>query len=377
MGHDTANLLTEKHLMAYRGAILSPVNDVLKGMLADVKGVRKKQPSFEFIFDPQLYYPRSDRGCLKKWPYFPTDLDTADTQSSSWWKKLIEDVIKDCADIAPDAICSPAVVPRSYSDDYYATMVSIGEALTAELKGSKVKPIQTAIVGLNELAAPKKPLAVASLLSRASCGRLFLVLTSSLEPRRELNDAEEVFAAMNLIRLLTESGMEITVGFCSSDVLLWKLAGASHCATGKFFNLRRFSKARFDEPTDGGGQVPYWFEESLLAFLREPDLIKMQNAGLLSNSSQRNPYAQDILKVLETKPRKAWQALSWRHYMWWFADIEARVANGAVQVPDLINDADALWGKIEDAIIMEERSNTGTWLRAWRQACIEYAKPRS
>jgi len=375
MGHDTANLLTEKPLAAYRGAILSPVNDVLKGMLADVKGVRKKQPSFEFIFDPQLYYPRSDRGCLKKWSYFPTDLDTADTQSSSWWKKLIEDVIKDCAEVSPDAICSPAVVPRSYSDDYFATMVSIGDALGAELKGSNVKPIQTAIVGLNELAAPKRSLAVASLLSRASSDRLFLVLIASSEPRRELTDSEEIVAAMNLIRLLTESGMEITVGFCSSDLLLWKLAGASHFATGKFFNLRRFTKARFDEPTDGGGQVPYWFEESLLAFLREPDLIQMKNAGPLSDSSQRNPYAQEILQILETRPRKAWQALSWRHYMWWFADIETRVTNGAVQVPDLFKEADALWGKTEDTIIMDERSNNGAWLRAWRRACIEYAKP--
>jgi hypothetical protein len=61
--------------------------------------------------------------------------------------------------------------------------------------------------------------------------------------------------------------------------------------------------------------------------------------------------------------------------MWWFADIETRITNGAIQVPDLIKEADALWGRIEDTIIMDERSNNGAWLRAWRRACIEYAKP--
>jgi hypothetical protein len=374
MGHATANLLLESGLSAYHGAILSPVNDVLSDVLSDVKSVRKKQPSFEFIFDPQLYFPKSQRGHLKKWSYFPNDVDTADAQSDAWWRKLVQGVIHECEAISPDAICSPAVVPRSYSDSYFAGMVNIGDALHAELKGSKTQSVQTAIVGLNELAAPKRSLAVASLLSRAKSERLFLVLISSMEPRRELNDYEEIGAAMNLIRLLRKSGMHITVGFCSSDVLLWKMAGAAHCSTGKFFNLRRFTKARFDEPGSGGGQLPYWFEESLLAFLRESDLLLVQKTGLLSDSSQRNPYGQEILRLLEKEPGKAWVGLSWKHYMWWFADIEARVGNGTVTVPDLLKEAEGRWLEIEDKILMEEPTNSGAWLRAWRRACIEFEK---
>lgn len=374
MGHATANLLLESGLSAYRGAILSPVNDVLSEVLKDVRAVRKKRPSFEFIFDPQLYFPKSQRGQLRKWSYFPSDVDTADAQSDGWWAKLVQGVIRECQTISPDAICSPAVVPRSYTDSYFAGMVNIGDALHAELKGSNTQSIQTAIVGLNELAGPTRPLAVASLLSRAKSERLFLVLISTMEPRRELNDYEELSAAMNLIRLLTKSGMDITVGFCSSDAMLWKMSGATHCATGKFFNLRRFTKARFEEPVTGGGQLPYWFEESLVAFVRETDLLLVRNAGLLSDSSKRNPYGQEILRLLEQEPGKAWVGLSWKHYMWWFADIEARIGGGTVTVPNLLKEAEGRWLEIEDRILMEEPTNNGAWLRAWRRACIEFEK---
>lgn len=44
------------------------------------------------------------------------------------------------------------------------------------------------------------------------------------------------------------------VGFASTDVVLWKAAGAKACATGKFANLRRFTTNRFNEPED-------WFAE--------------------------------------------------------------------------------------------------------------------
>ncbi|MGO9709880.1 MAG: hypothetical protein ACLQBL_13515, partial [Polyangiaceae bacterium] len=45
---------------------------------------------FEFIFDPQLYFPRrADRGQLATWSYFPKDFDTADMSSEAWWTAIL------------------------------------------------------------------------------------------------------------------------------------------------------------------------------------------------------------------------------------------------------------------------------------------------
>jgi hypothetical protein len=101
--------------------------------------------------------------------------------------------------------------------------------------------------------------------------------------------------------------------------------------TGKFFNLRRFTKSRFDEPNEGGGQLPYWFEQGLMAFLREADLS-------------------------------------------WFSRLEAELDSGE-SIPKtvaLLTAADKSWSIIDNnKIYFEERKNKGEWVRAWLQA-IDY-----
>ncbi|MFZ6711597.1 hypothetical protein [Undibacterium sp. TC9W] len=113
----------------------------------------------------------------------------------------------------------------------------------------------TAIVSLSDLVVTDRPLQIASILSRAITDSIYLVFVSDTEPRRELSDIEELKGAMKLIRALSDAGMQVIIGFCAADLILWKFAGAVNFATGKFFNLRRFTATRFDEPKGGGGQT--------------------------------------------------------------------------------------------------------------------------
>ena len=79
MGHDSENLLGETGLGAFGGMIVSPVNYPearVAAQIAAIRGAGRKQP-FDVIFDPQLYSPRTERGCLREWSYFPSDVDTA------------------------------------------------------------------------------------------------------------------------------------------------------------------------------------------------------------------------------------------------------------------------------------------------------------
>ena len=87
MGHDSQNLLGE--VPGFRGAIISPVNETE----ADVEAMVNAHASeaFEFVFDPQLYFPRrGDRGQLGTWSYFPRDFDTADMTSEAWWAGTLD-----------------------------------------------------------------------------------------------------------------------------------------------------------------------------------------------------------------------------------------------------------------------------------------------
>ncbi|MBN2981101.1 hypothetical protein [Cohnella algarum] len=254
-------------------------------------------------------------------------------------------------------------------------MINIGNYFAGEINKINVTPLQTVLVSLNDLSSEQRSQYIASVVSQTIAERVYLVFVSDVVPRREFTNADELKNAMKLISILEDSGIEILVGFCSSDFVLWKAAGATSCATGKFFNLRRFTSSRFDEPTAGGGQLPYWFEENLMAFLRESDVIRIQRSNLISEVSQNNPFSQLILEHMRMSPGTAWLSLSWRQYMYAFADLENRIDLGKVVVSKLLKQAEDNWLELEDKnILLEEARNNGEWIRLWRRALSEYSQ---
>src|SRR5258708_6315723 len=284
MGHHSNNLIDLPDMAAYAGAIFSPINGTEKEATAQINEVRNSSRNFEIVLDPQLYVPASERGKLKKWPHFPKDVDTADLASSDWWSDVNKKLAEVCKRIRVDSVCSPLVIPRVFDDKYYSQTVKVGAQLCGILKGGGVSTLQTVLANLSELANGTRPLEIASIVSGTAADRIYLVLANTTAPRDELSSVDELSGAMRLINALERHGMPVTVGFCSTDILLWKTAGASACASGKFFNLRRFTRQRFEESVEGGGQLPYWFEEGVLAFLRLGDLLQIRKLDLLSDS---------------------------------------------------------------------------------------------
>lgn len=373
MGHGSVNLVTDPHLGGFGGCILSPVNytpEEVAGQVVSWGSI----PDFDIVFDPQLYYPKSNRGQLHKWPHFPSNVDSADLSSTAWWNSIIENMLAVCSMIKPAAACSPALVPKSFGDQYYNHLVQVGSRTARRLEGISIRPIQTAIVGMADVSQSNRPQIIASILSRTPASEIYLVLINDIEPRREVSDPEELKGAMRLISELAAANLAVLVGFCSSDVVLWKHAGAMSCASGKFFNLRRFTSSRFQEPSAGGGQLPYWFEESLMAYLRESDIVRIRQFGLNCPSSDSNPFCQDITHKLESDPGSAWISLGWRQFLYWFRDVQDRFDSGTVDIRALLKTAEDNWLSLEDKeVFMEEARNGGQWIRSWRRAVAEYA----
>lgn len=371
MGHQSDNLLYDRDLSGYHGAVLSPVNYAVEELIAKTAKARFLG-GYDVIFDPQLYVPRAQRGRLAEWAYYPSDLETADLASTEWWAAVTDALVGACEELRPDAICSPAPKPREFSAEYFTSLIATGTHLAKKLDGHvRTRAIQTAIVGLNYLAAaPDRPLQTASILSKSKCEEIYLVLDVDREPRRELNDDEQLAGAMKLISAIEGAGLRVIVAFSSSDMILWKAAGATHCATGKFFNVRRFTSTRFEAgEAAGGSQQPYWFEQSLLAFLRLPDVLMLQPTGLLGGTIQENPIAKQIIAA----PEEPWLALSWKQYLYWFAQAERKLANRQVRAEQLLETARKNWRRLktEDAI-MTEPQNDGAWLASWQKALVDY-----
>lgn len=381
MGHNSDNLLHDPDLTAYKGVILSPVNHDVAALIDKTRRASLFR-QFDTIFDPQLYVPKAARGQLTTWGYYPSDLDSSDLAAGSWWRNLTDKVIGACDAMKPDAICSPAQVPaREFSPDYFASTVDTGTYLHKQLAtNTRTRAIQTAIVQLNYLAAaPDRPLQTASILSKSPCEEIYLVLDNNTKPRLEFSDWEQILGAMRLIRALEDAGHRVTVAFACADMVLWKAAGASHCGTGKFFNLRRFTSTRFEpEEAKGGSQIPYFFEEGLFAFLRAADVVNIRAAApdILAQTIKTNPLAQEFIDAM-ADPEKSQLNVGWRQYLRWFVTAEQRIESGELALPAALAAAARNWETVKGKhIVIAEPKNDGSWLPAWSKALDAFLKER-
>lgn len=366
IGHNSMNLVNEPDLGQYCGMVCSPLNYTELDIAGQVHSLPK---TFKTIFDPQLYFPRSERGHLKEWSYFPNDFESADQSNLGWWSNICDLIIDSCNKMGCNAVCSPCLLPARFTDEYYGFCVEVGNYIHKLANDIGMESYQTAIIDYDSVGELKQPEIISSILSRSNSNNIYLIITSDVEPRRELSDAASLTGIMKTIWLLTQAGMNVFVAFCSSEFVLWKYAGAEMFATGKFFNLRRFTKSRFDEPSGGGGQLPYWFEKNVMAYLREGDLLRLQKANMINPDYMNNPYSVEILNLLQNSPGTAWLALSWKNYLFSFASLDQDISSGKISIKDLLINAEKSWAELDDKnILMEEIKNDGAWIRKWRIA---------
>lgn len=370
MGHDSWNLVSEKSLHAYSGVILSPVNDSPDDVVNRLDKLGKRRTALEVILDPQLYKPRSDRGQLACWSHFSEDVDTVDLANISWWKKQCNSLVSSAYGIGANAICSPAMLPRVYDDQYYRWTVDCAVRLQEVASRKGLDVLLTAVVRLQELAKKGTPEKIATILTSNKIARLYLVLFDDLGPREQRKDFEALAGAIHLIRLLENAGTRVLVAFSGLDILLWKAAGASDAATGKFFNLRRFVPGRWEDAAEGGRVIPYWTDDHLVTWLREDDVRLLDKNGLIDRKSvAANSFGQKILEIIDRAKGEPWVALGWRQYLHWFMEVEALIGRDQSAAHQLLIAADTRWGEVAASeVYLFDRQNSGDWIRPWLNA---------
>lgn len=374
MADKSQNLLDEGHLTGYAGAVLSPVNYTEQETHGYIERLRMRSGgAFSFVLDPQLYFPDSEEGVLPGWRFFPSAFRSGDYASLRYWTNIAKQVAVVGKDLRVQYVASPAVVPRTYDNPYFELMTEVA-AVLAKNSEDRFEPMQSLIVSTRDLAATSdRAMIVASIVAATPCKWIYLMLETDVRPRLELSDSSHLLAVMKLINTLERAGKHVLVAYSSSDILLWKTAGATACATGKFFNVRRFTRSRFEEKEEGGGNLPYWFEESVLAFVRAADFKRLQVEKLISQATVRNPLAQAVSDAIDSGD--PWLKMSWIGYLWWFADVEGRLGSQITSARELLKVAQKVWAELDRReVFMTERLNTGEWIQRWLQADADFRK---
>jgi hypothetical protein len=132
MGHDTENLVGETDLEEFRGIILSPVNrppDKLQESIPDFR----RRGDYDIILDPQLCFPRAQRENLNQQPYFPDAFDTSDFSMAQGWTSVVNDLASFAKELGVNAVASPVIMPRRWTDEFYDTCVETSLMLSQTL----------------------------------------------------------------------------------------------------------------------------------------------------------------------------------------------------------------------------------------------------
>ena len=390
MGHHTRNLAVDPVIsMMYAGAIMSPVNEKPE----DVRALCAAFQALETVFDPQLYNPDSDRGQLREWNYFADAKELAtDNFSLDRWIRAAKAITQECIPLGHNAICSP-VAASDATDEDLGSAVLVGDALAEELRGSELQGLQTAFVRPSTLSGEGRPETVASILTNGRLERIYFVpqWTSNSE---QLADAREMSGFIKMLAYVSVQRATL-VGFCGPEMILWKSAGAESVATGKYVNQQRWSIERWGPKKSGGaGNTSYYFEESLLTWLRTEDIIELDRLNyrlgldadpmlpvirdyveaLRKDPRHTRPVLQDGKPVLDKsgKPRKetlgaaAWTKQGWLQWLWWFAYTERRLTDGEITARALVQTAIVNWARLrQKGFRAVDDDNDGAWLPSW------------
>lgn len=371
MGHESWSLLEEPDGGKYAGIVLSPVNDTPAyvqdrlGRLGDLRN------ELEVILDPQLYNPAAERGKLGEWTYYTSEFETANHQDEAWWVARGREVISAGVALGVDAVCSPALLPRQYSDEYYRFIVDVANETAAIADECGIETLLTVIISLRDLANPNRAFEIASIVTESDCDRVYLsFLSDAVQQREPLRDAAALATAVHLVRLLSAS-MRVHVAFCAHDLVMWKFAGARDISTGKWMNVRRFSPGRWQDEDGMGRQVPYWNEGPLLTLIRDQEVLRLDREHWFAGRNfSGNPSSARILEILRSGSGAAWQKLSWLQYLRWASNVESEWVGPAAE--EALQRADSRWGQIQARrVLFTDRFNTGEHVRAWLNAVRE------
>lgn len=373
MGHDTQNLVGEIGLESFNAIVLSPLNRDKSSLMKDIDDFRGKSNK-EIIFNPQLYYPHTVKSKIQTHPYFPNDFDSADYSNVNWWKSVHQDIHNYIETLRINKVIAPTIDPKVLSESYYSFNIKNTNNFVEERKENIESIWAVLIVNVNELMEENKIPWLVSLSTQFNTEGIYLVLKIDLEPRREISDSLILTNILKFIKEISTIGKEITLSFASSDMLLYKAAGIHNCGTSKFFNLRRFTPSRYNDNSGGRGQLPYLFCPSLMAFIRETDILRLIDKGydeLLEIGNEDNHWYKKIIEIIRNHKGDAWLGNSWRQYLSWFAPRENQI-NSLDSVSNILIDAEKNWQFLEkNNFLMEEPRNNGEWIRPWRIALSE------
>ena len=369
------------------GLILSPVHQKLQQVEGLHKTIRARS-----IFDPQFYLPNSQKKNPTTYPFFPETI-SPESFTTDDFTLVAYDAAGKCIDFQLRNGFSHIIIPTRYFDQMYPDFMDRQDSYTVHpflkvLSQKKTKKPIYLTLPLTSHMIMSKMFRTQILNWATSFPEIsgIYVMAAPLDPSmKQIHSEEFVFAYLEFLRQLRQADLEVLVGYCNADGLLYLLVDGCDITFGTFENTRMFSTDKFVvSEEERRGPRARIFSEKLLSWIQLSHAkdIKGEDSTLWEEIYDRTDEGDRALR-LTVEPRFN-QSLLYKHHFKRFSRLFSSLKDLPVieryqAIRSHLKKAAELYSRIADLPIGTETHSKGThiqpWLDATRKFYLAHIKP--
>lgn len=359
------------------GLIWSPVNETLKNLKSLPTEIRSQS-----FLDPQLYLPHDPKGKLATYGYSPEELSPK--WKTSDFETLKYESAKRCLDIQRSSGFAYDVIPSRYSTDVIASHYEnafdefIEPFLLARATSDQGIPLLLTVIAkrIQIIDEQTRNELLNWITGHREISGVYIIFDAE-SSSKQIKDSIFLDGALRIISALRKNQLEVHIGYCNTEAILYSIADPTSVTIGSYENLRKFSIGRFEVKEKGGGRSPnprlyvggllQWVEYGYVGALDRliPEWKKLRH--------------NNCHEVAMFTPSFQWHFMKPQLYKHYFAALASQIRmldsdlpQRTSQVTHFIDNALAWFEAIRQRNILLDAESDGSHLPHWRNAIAMY-----
>jgi hypothetical protein len=275
------------------------------------------------LFDPQFYVPHTSHERILEFPYWEgLDYDTASFDQLAARNFCRRVVDYQTAILHVDEVLLPGTYTNVIDDRWLSCQRHFAEE---GLSQRDARPVySTVAIGPDAIRSAAHLDAVVEETINSGVDGVYLLLRAPGDAFL-VEDESYIYAALDGMLSLVESGKEVIVGYANQEALIFASVGVQTVASGNFRNVRSFNPGIFDAQEEDDRQRATWYYDAqTLSEFRIQTLQLAFRRGLLNLFGPRCGYCDRLLTSPDPITVRWTEGEAFRHWLHelnrqWFA----------------------------------------------------------
>ncbi|MCP4550988.1 MAG: hypothetical protein GY834_02865 [Bacteroidetes bacterium] len=354
------------------GLIFSPINIDSDRLLNDIDS-SIKEVSF---LDPQLYLLNQAKGSLETYPFFPgnlkSDFSTLDLDIANITLANL------CVDYQLENNFKYLVIPSKYNEDNPSNYLTQSTDYfvnpfcdyAGKIKTTKKILLSVIVKGIMLTDTIKRDEALNWITGHQNVSGVYLIFENNFSSK-QIKDFDYLLNALYFIKVLKDNLMEVHIGYCNTEAILYSAAMPDSVSIGSYENLRSFGIKRFEENKDKPkmrSPNARLFSAKLLQWIEYGYVKSMEklidNYESFFEESAYNP-------LTSFTPVENWQFKKTEPYKHYFTIFNGQLkglpesqGERLIELKTIIRNSVGLFSQIEENVLLDDNSN-GSHLPTW------------